>query len=796
MESGVIVERLFKLTVWRSRSPVGARASWGRRCAGWFAGLVVVAGCATPDPIDTARELAKSGRRADAIESLALANRDGQRTATLQAELIRQRELQAARRLESFSEDLNAGRLEAASRTLDALSQEQPDLPRLPALSEQLSTARRHARTLQAAGQAASAGRSQEARSLVRTVLAEDPANTAARRLWLSLPQPAVATSEQSASEQLPEALRRPVTVEFRDATLRNVFETLTRMAQVNFVFDKDVRGDARVTVFLRGVSMDEAVRTILQTQGLDMRRLNDVTYMVFTKSAQKAREYVQLEARTFWLSNVDAKVAAQLLRNVVKSKDVHVDDKLNLLVIKDTPDALRLAAQLIQTLDVADSEVVLEIEVLEISRTRLQELGIRYPTQISYGLLPAAATGSLTGAATAAVGVITRENWAEQLAQIASPSLIANLRASDGAVNLLSNPRIRVRNREKAKIQVGEKVPVFTTQFAATGFGASNAIGASTTYIDVGLKVEVEPQIHHESEVSIKVALEVSNILEQVQGPAQTTAYRIGARQAQTNLRLRDAETQVLAGLISDNDRQFAQRVPGLGRMPVLGRLFSNERTETERTEIILMITPRIVRTVSGPLYGEAALIAGTEAAAGAAPLTLSARARTAVAPSGGGRPQAMGADGSAAASAGGPRATVLAAAGGAPQAPAASTLSEPIARLNMQAPGQVRAGQDFTLSLTMDEGVLVGPVEIDLEWDPAAFSLPASVTMSGGGKARVTLSGEGGPRTAQFRLRASPSGVTSGNIAAVAVRASAGDGRPADGVALPAPVSIGITP
>jgi hypothetical protein len=112
------------------------------------------------------------------------------------------------------------------------------------------------------------------------------------------------------------------------------------------------------------------------------------------------------------------------------------------------------------------------------------------------------------------------------------------------------------------------------------------------------------------------------------------------------------------------------------------------------------------------------------------------------------------------------------------------------------MQAPGQVRAGQDFTLSLTMDEGVLVGPVEVDLEWDPAAFSLPASVTMSGGGKARVTLSGEGGPRTAQFRLRASPSGVTSGNIAAVAVRASAGDGRPADGVALPAPVSIGITP
>jgi general secretion pathway protein D len=385
-------------------------------------------------------------------------------------------------------------------------------------------------------------------------------------------------------------------------------------------------------------------------------------------------------------------------------------------------------------------------------------------------------------------VGVITRENWAEQLAQIASPSLIANLRASDGAVNLLSNPRIRVRNREKAKIQVGEKVPVFTTQFAATGFGTSNAIGASTTYIDVGLKVEVEPQIHHESEVSIKVALEVSNILEQVQGPAQTTAYRIGARMAQTNLRLRDAETQVLAGLISDNDRQFAQRVPGLGRMPVLGRLFSNERTETERTEIILMITPRIVRAVSGPLHGEAALIAGTESAAGVAPLTLSSRARTAVAPSGSGRTQTPGAEDT--------RPSALAAAGGALPASAAAIPSEPIARLAMTAPAQVRAGQDFTLSLTMDEGVLVGPAEVDLEWDPAAFSLPASVTMSGGGKAKVTLSGEGGPRTGQFRLRASPSGVTSGSVAVVAVRATAGDGRPADGVALPLPIAIGIAP
>ena len=755
----------------------------------------LVTGCSTPDPVQNARDLTRMGRQSEAIESLDRAGRQGQKSGQVQSELLRQRDLQASRRVDAFGEDLRLGRLDAAAQTLDALTQEQPDYFKLPSMREQLVVARRQAQTLASANRAAANGQTQEARRLVRTVLVEDPSHPAARRIWADLGQAPTGVESESMADRLPDALRRPVTVEFRDATLRNVFETLTRMSQVNFVFDKDVRGDARVTVFLRGVSLDEAVRTILQSQSLEMRRLNEATYLVFPRSAQKARDYVQLEARAFWLSNIDAKLAAQMLRNVIKSKDIHVDDKLNMLVIKDTPEAIRLAAQLLQSMDVADSEVVLEIEILEISRSRLQELGIRYPTQISYGLLPTATTGALNNAASTAVGIITRENWSDQVAQIVSPSLVANLRATDGAVNLLSNPRIRVRNREKAKIQVGEKVPVFTTQFAATGFGTSNAIGASTTYIDVGLKLEVEPQIHHESEVSIKVSLEVSNILEQVQGPAQTTAYRIGARQAQTNLRLRDAQTQVLAGLISDNDRKFAQRVPGLGRMPVLGRLFSNERVETEQTEIILMITPRIVRTVATSPLSSESLIAGTESAAGAAPLMLSPRARTALAPSGT-RPQAA-----LPSSPGAPisedqraaQAAVIAAA-----IPAAAAQPAPVSmgQLSLQAPQQVRAGQDFSISLSIDEGVLVGPVEVDLAWDAAAFAVPGPVTTSSSGQGKVTLSGEGGPRTGQFRLRASPSGVTSGTVSVQAVRAAVGDGRPAEGIAMPVPVTIGITP
>ena len=112
------------------------------------------------------------------------------------------------------------------------------------------------------------------------------------------------------------------------------------------------------------------------------------------------------------------------------------------------------------------------------------------------------------------------------------------------------------------------------------------------------------------------------------------------------------------------------------------------------------------------------------------------------------------------------------------------------------MQAPQQVRAGQDFSISLAIDEGVLVGPVEVDLSWDAAAFAVPGPVTTSSSGQGSVTLSGEGGPRSGQFRLRANPSGITSGTVSVQAVRAAAGDGRPADGIAMPTPVSIRITP
>jgi general secretion pathway protein D len=185
-----------------------------------------------------------------------------------------------------------------------------------------------------------------------------------------------------------------------------------------------------------------------------------------------------------------------------------------------------------------------------------------------------------------------------------------------DGSASVLANPRIRVKNKEKAKIHIGDRVPVITTTAAATG----GFVSESVTYLDIGLKLEVEPLIYLEDEVGIKVGLEVSNIVREVRaiGTGSLT-YQIGTRNAATNLRLRDGETQVLAGLISSEDRRSAQKVPGLGEMPVAGRLFSNNSDTQNRTEIVLLITPRLVRTLARPEASSVEFAAGTEASSGA---------------------------------------------------------------------------------------------------------------------------------------------------------------------------------
>ena len=304
-----------------------------------------------------------------------------------------------------------------------------------------------------------------------------------------------------------------------------------------------------------------------------------------------------------FYLGNADVKQTLNMIKTLVKTRDVFIDEKLNLLVMRDTPEAIRLAEKLIATQDRAEPEVMLEVEVLEVKRSRLMDLGIQYPNTFTALNIATQTTQTFQGgtavvsAPTQTQNILTVDTLkslgAGNIAVSPNPQL--NLKKEDGDVQILANPRIRVMNKQKAKIHIGDKVPVITTTSTA-----NVGVSESVSYLDVGLKLDVEPTVYLDNDVGIKVGLEVSNIVREIRSANGTLTYQIGTRNADTVLRLKDGETQILAGLISDEDRRSASKIPGLGDLPMLGRLFSTHHNEANKTEIILLITPHIVRNLT----------------------------------------------------------------------------------------------------------------------------------------------------------------------------------------------------
>jgi general secretion pathway protein D len=448
-----------------------------------------------------------------------------------------------------------------------------------------------------------------DASEKLRGVLTQNPQQKEALNLKARI-------DEQKSRQALPEAqlaaaYRRPITLEFRDAPLRSVFDVIAKVSGLNFFFDKDLRPDLKATVLAKSTSIEDAVRLLLVTNQLEQKILNENSILIFPNTPQKIKDYQTLAVRTFYLTNADVKAVSNSIKTIVKTKDMVIDERLGLIIIRDTPEAIRLAERIVALQDLSDPEVMLEVEVLEIKRSRLLELGIQWPSQIALSPLQG-------GGVPLVIDDLRRLNSTNIEAKFGST--LVNARKEDQNGNILANPRIRVRNKEKAKILIGDRVPVITTTSNSTGF-----VAESVNYVDVGLKLEVEPNIYLDEEVAIKINLEVSNLVREVLSKSGSLSYQIGTRNASTVLRLRDGETQVLAGLISDEDRSTSSKVPGLGEIPIAGRLFGSQKDDTQRSEILLSITPRILRSIRRPDLLEAQFESGTESSIGAQTLRLS---------------------------------------------------------------------------------------------------------------------------------------------------------------------------
>jgi general secretion pathway protein D len=590
--------------------------------------LLLLTGCGGNVHYKEGRELIGAGRSEEGIARLEQAVREFPDDREARAYYFGQRGMAVAEWSAAAEEARRTGRLAEAEANWRRVLRAEPDNPRAKAGLAELDPTRRRETRLAEAERMIKKGDIPAAELILRTILAEDPAHVGAKALLTQLQDRAAKSVSQE--PVLKTAFSKPITLDFRDTPLKTVLEVLSRTAGLNFVMDRDVRSDTKITIFVRDASVEEVLRLVMVTNQLQHRVIGENSVLIYPVSTIKLKEYQETVTRSFYLENIEAKQAANLFKTITKSRDMYIDEKLNIVVLRDTPDAIRLAERLIEAVDLAEPEVMLEIEVLEISRSKLTELGISYPEQIGYGLLQPStqtsvttATGFLSETTTLggalSTGMVDLNNRGGLTSYVTNPALLLNLKNHVGDGSLLANPRIRVKNREKAKIHIGEKLPIFTTTSTA-----NVGVAASVSYLDVGLKLDVEPMVHLNYDVDIKVGLEVSSIVKEVTGPASSLAYQVGTRSATTILRLKDGETQVLAGLINDEERSSANRLPGLGDLPVVGRLFSSQRDNRNKTEIVLLVTPRVVRNVVRPNLASPTLPAGTESAVGAQPLSI----------------------------------------------------------------------------------------------------------------------------------------------------------------------------
>lgn len=578
------------------------RRLFGGKLAAACTGLLItvaLAGCAAQLAYRDGKELVAQGKGEEGMIKFQEALAQEPRNAEYKGAYLQTRDRLIASYVEQADRLIDTGKRPDAEKRYQRALAIDPANERARAGLRMLDNDQRHAKILKEAEGAWEKKDVDTARFKLRTILNENPKHAGALALQRTIAEKNLRPPVESG---LSAAYKKPITIEFKDVALKQVFEVISRTSGLNFLFDKDVKTDQKTSIFLKNSTIESAVHFTLLTNQLEQQVLDANTVLIYPNTAAKQKDYQEMVVKTFFLTNADAKSVANTLKTIVKSRDVVIDEKLNMLIVRDSPEAIRLAEKLVALHDVAEPEVMLEVEILEVKRTRLLELGIRWPDTLALTPLPSTVGGTLT------IDDLRNNLNGGTIGAGISPVTI-KARKQDSDTNILANPRIRARNHEKAKILIGERVPNITTTSTSTGF-----VSESINYVDVGLKLDVEPTIYLDNEVAIKISLEVSNIVSQLQTKSGSVAYQIGTRTASTVLRLKDGENQVLAGLINDEDRRSANKVPALGEIPVIGRLFGATADDTQKTEIVLSITPHLIRNIQRPDASLSEFRAGTE--------------------------------------------------------------------------------------------------------------------------------------------------------------------------------------
>lgn len=401
-----------------------------------------------------------------------------------------------------------------------------------------------------------------------------------------------------------------PITLDFRETEIKDAFRILTKLSGINFIFDEEIRSQ-RINLHLEEATFAQALELLLRLNGLGKKVLNEKTLILYPKSREKEKQYEDLIIQTFYLSNIDAKKAVNLLRTMLQLRKIYVHEELNALVIRDRPDVIELARQILEAADRADAEVVFDLELVEISHGNDLLLGPKLSTYsvslgfgegpdaqniVSSGLSPGDDTTKLVRSASSLESFYTLPTATFDFAKSLTDS------------EILANPKIRVKNKDKAKVHIGQREPVITVSI--NGDNRTDNV----QYIDVGVKLDVEPTIQLDDSVVTKLSLEVSSVSDRQTTESGTQVLTITTTNAQTVLTLKDGERTIIGGLIRDDLSTARRTVPFFGDLPLIGNLFSHHDRNKQKREILLSITPHIMKILDLPRADVATIWSGGE--------------------------------------------------------------------------------------------------------------------------------------------------------------------------------------
>jgi general secretion pathway protein D len=390
------------------------------------------------------------------------------------------------------------------------------------------------------------------------------------------------------------------------------IFDTIGKLAGLTVIYDPDFPA-RRITADLNNVTLEQALDIVSLQSKAFWKPVTENIIFVIPDQPQKRRDYEEQVIKTFYLSNTvqpqDLTEIVTGLRQLLDLKRIQQVNSQNAIIVRDTPDKLRLAQKMIEDIDKAKPEVVVQVEVLQARTDRLRDLGVLPGQQASVAFTPngttTTSTPGTTGSTTTTtgLGLDQLKHLSTKDFSVTLPGATANAVLTDTYTKIIQNPEIRSVDGQPAKLRVGDRIPIATGSFSSglgltggTTGGISPLVNTQFTYQDVGVNVDMTPRIHPNREVSLKIKVEVSSVtgVSTIGGIQQPI---ISARSFDGDIRLKEGEVNIISGLFERTDTKTLNGWPGLAKVPFLRYLFSEDKTDHQDNEVLIVLIPRIVR-------------------------------------------------------------------------------------------------------------------------------------------------------------------------------------------------------